>query len=85
MIWDNNFFEYAFHPCLTSIRPYWFKLNLILSLQFAICLNCGRFLTGLYWCQNCGKKCFTDNFSKWTSENTLLSTSIFFDNHITFI
>ncbi|CAG8711800.1 3373_t:CDS:2, partial [Rhizophagus irregularis] len=39
--------EHVFHSCLTSIRPYWFKLKLSLSLQFTICLNCGRFLTGL--------------------------------------
>ncbi|EXX60967.1 Cdc15p [Rhizophagus irregularis DAOM 197198w] len=68
--------EHVFHSCLTSIRPYWFKLKLSLSLQFTICLNCGRFLTGLYWCQNCGKKYFTDNFSKWTSGNDYIDELI---------
>lgn len=26
-------------------------------------------MTGLFWCRNCGKNYFTDNFSNWTSGN----------------
>ncbi|PKY48549.1 hypothetical protein RhiirA4_464182, partial [Rhizophagus irregularis] len=37
------------------------------NIFLLICTNCRRIFTGWFWCQNCGKKYFTDNFSKWTS------------------
>src|SRR4051794_18198315 len=39
----------------------------ILGVILPICLNCGHGLSERIWCQNCGRKYFTDNLSKWTS------------------
>jgi hypothetical protein len=70
----NNF---PYHDCLLApwrlLGKSW---RLSLRVFSPICLNCGHILSDLFWCQNCGKKYFTDNLSKWTSGNETIDKLI---------
>src|SRR5947199_10374678 len=46
--------------------------RVLLALLIPMCLSCEQILSGYIWCQNCGRKYFIENLSKWTSGNEII-------------
>ncbi|UZO02907.1 uncharacterized protein OCT59_021385 [Rhizophagus irregularis] len=57
-------------------KLYWLVVFEVLSILPPICIHCGHTRSERNWCQNCAKKYFINNISKWTSGHEVIDNLI---------
>ncbi|CAB5394652.1 unnamed protein product [Rhizophagus irregularis] len=57
-------------------KLYWLVVFEVLSILPPICIHCGHTRSERNWCQNCAKKYFINNISKWISGHEVIDNLI---------